>query len=194
MSGTTINIQTVIVAVVISVILSVGISYMVSPSGGSQGLQGEPGPQGERGLKGDTGPRGATGAMGPRGATGPQGSTGPRGPQGESYTYEEFLEYVSVELDTVLTFSGSTSRTTNLFYVPTNQIKISWDLDLESTDWSTFNLILYEEGSTMWEVFLTSLQYEPQSDTYAYITPGYYYFEFTVYLCDYTLTVETVTR
>ncbi|MBA7629911.1 hypothetical protein ES703_37418 [subsurface metagenome] len=199
MSDNKINTQTVIIAVVISVILSIGISFVISPSSqgskGPQGLQGEPGPQGARG---ETGPRGATGNSGPQGEKGIQGQTGSRGsqgeqgPPGESYTYEEFLEYVSEELETVLTFSGATDRSTNLFYVPTNQIKISWDLDPGQI--SLFIITLYEEGDTYSLTSWSSLEDQPQGDTYAYISPGYYYLKFSVVNCEYTVTVETVNR
>lgn len=200
MSGNKLNIQTLMIAVIISVVLSMGISYIISPSTvGPQGPTGPEGIQGPPGRTGDTGYQGETGAQGPRGERGLQGPTGARGPQGEeglpgeSYTYEEFLEYVSVELDTVITFSGSSGRTTNLFYVPTTQIKVSWDLDAFGS-YPSFTMSLYRESGFIWEEYWYGLIDEPQGDTYAYISPGYYYLEFSVSSCDYTVTVETVTR
>ena len=202
MSENKINFQTLIVAIVISVILSVGISYMISPSPeeivGPQGPIGPPGPEGDtgpQGALGEPGSQGETGDPGPQGERGSQGlrgPVGPEGPPGEAYNYDEFLEYISEELETVLTFSGSASRNTNLFYVPVNQIKISWDLNVGQ--YSSFTIYLYEEGGYIWTDNWSSLDAQPQGDTYAYINPGYYYIEFSVYNCDYTVTVETVTH
>ena len=193
MSENKLNVQTLITAVVISVILSVSVSYMIIPSGiseiGPQGSPGEAGPPGPKGEKGDTGTQGLTGLQGPQGPIGPEG---PLGPPGETHSYEEFLEYISEELETILTFSGSTTRKTNLFYVPVNQIKISWDLD--GGQLSSFTMYLYEEGDNMYTDTWMSLEAQHQGDTYAYIDPGYYYLHFWVYSCDYTVTVETVTR
>ena len=216
MSDNKINMQTVIVAVALSVILSVGISFIVLPSSqgvdGPQGPEGQQGPQGVRGDAGVQGPEGQQGPQGVRGETGqgekgdpgpqgerglqgltgPRGPTGAEGPPGEAYSYEDFLEYISVELETVITFSGSTDRITNLFHVPTNQIKISWDLNPD--EYSSFSIKLYEEGDSIWTEFWSALDDQPRGDTYAYIDPGYYYLEFSVWSCDYTVTVETVTN
>ncbi len=202
MSENKLNVKTLIAAIVISVILSVSVSYMILPSGtgeiGTQVQIGETGPMGPKGEKGDTGPQGLTGPQGSQGESGPsglkgeKGDTGPQGLPGEAYSYEDFLEYVSEELETVLTFSGSTTRKTNLFYVPVNQIKISWDLDVGQ--FSMFTIFLYEEGDYIYTDTWMSLEAQPQGDTYAYIDPGYYYLDFSVYNCQYTVTVETVTR
>ena len=198
MSDNKINMQTVIIAVVISVILSVGISYMISPSSqeavgpqGPPGTEGNTGPQGLPGEKGDPGPQGERGSQG---LTGPTGPPGPEGPPGESYSYEEVLEYVSEELEAVLTFTGSTDRNTNLFYVPVNQIKISWDLDVGQISAFSIWLYNYKEGVDYLTDIWGSLVEQPQGDTYAYVDPGYYYLEFDVIRCDYTVTVETFTR
>ena len=187
MSESRLNVQTLIAAIVISVILSVSVSYMIIPSGtgelGPQGPIGEPGPPGPKGEKGDTGPQG------PQGPAGPEG---PLGPPGESYSYEEFLEYISEELETVKTWTGSADRKTELFYVPVNQIKITWSL--KTQQYASFSISLYEEGDEFYTDFWMSLEDQPQGETYTYITPGYYYLEFSVLNCQYTVTVETVTK
>ena len=60
MSGTGIDIKTLIIAVIASVILSVGISYVfIQGKEGTRGIQGIQGIQGVQGLKGDTGPQGS---------------------------------------------------------------------------------------------------------------------------------------
>jgi len=163
MSENKFNIPTLIAAILISVVLSVAISYSI--------ISHEP-----------------VGPQGPIGETGPEG---PPGPPGVTYSYEEFLEYISEELETVKTWSGSASITTELFYVPVNQVKITWEL--ETTDFTVFGIVLYEEGddvmTSMWMI-----QADPQGVTYAYIEPGYYYLDLAAANCEYTVTVETVTR
>ena len=189
MSESKLNVQTLIAAIVISVILSVSVSYMIIPSG--TGELGSQGPIGETGPPGPQGPIGETGSPGPQGETGPQGPLGPPGPPGESYSYEEFLEHISEELDTVKTWSGSASITTELFYVPVNQIKITWEL--ETTAFTLFGIVLYEEGADVMTSMWT-IQADPQGVTYAYIEPGYYYLDLAAANCEYTVTVETVTK
>ncbi len=95
------------------------------------------------------------------------------------------------EGDLLATFSGSSDRTTDLFYVPGNQIRISWDLETEQ--YSYFAIYLYKEGEAYATDIWGSLEEDPQGDTYAYIDPGWYYFDFSVLYCDYTVTVETET-
>ena len=88
MSDNKINIQTVVVAVVLSVILSVGISYFIVPSPqgpeGPQGSQGDIGPQGIQGL---AGPQGLDGIIGPPGELGEQGPQGIQGEKGDMYDF-----------------------------------------------------------------------------------------------------------
>ena len=81
---------------------------------------------------------------------------------------------------------------TELFYVPVNQIKIIWNL--RPQEYGGFTIYLHKEGSKYSTESWSSLDEQPQGETYAYITPGYYYLEFSVYNCQYTVTVETVTR
>jgi len=193
MSESKLNVQTLIVAIVISVIVSVSVSYMIVPSGtGELGLLPDDFIQGPVGETGPPGPQGETGSPGPQGETGPQGSQGPPGPPGEAYSYEDFLEYVSEELETMKTWTGSADRKTELFHVPVNQIKITWSLMPQQ--YSGFTIWLYEEGEEYPTESWLSLDEQPQGETYAYIDPGYYYLEFTVFKCQYTVTVETVTR
>ena len=78
MSGASLNVNTLVVAIVASVILSVGISYAVN--------QGKVGPQGIQGVQGIQGIQGIQGNQGVKGETGPQGYTGPAGPAGPAYT------------------------------------------------------------------------------------------------------------
>ena len=69
MSESKINVQTLIVAVILSVVLSVGVSYTV--------IQGELGPQGEQGTQGVQGTQGIQGLQGVRGVQGEPGEMGP---------------------------------------------------------------------------------------------------------------------
>lgn len=184
------NVTTLMVAIVISVVLSVGISYSVISS--EPGAMGPQGPQGSPGETGPQGPQGPPGSPGQQGPQGPAGPPGPQGPPGEAYSYEEFLEYVSEELETVKTWTGSAGRKTELFYVPVNQIKITWSL--KTKQYASFSISLYEEGDEFFTDFWMSLEDQPQGETYSYISPGYYYLDFSVLNCEYIVTVETVIR
>jgi hypothetical protein len=76
LSGTSIDMKTLAIAIVASVILSVGISYFV--------LKGSMAPQGPQGIQGPIGPQGQKGDTGPQGLKGDTGLQGPKGDSGES--------------------------------------------------------------------------------------------------------------
>ena len=199
MSEKTLNTTTLIAAVVISVILSVGISYVIIPSTlstigqqgpqgpqGSQGIQGPPGSQGPSGPQGAQGPTGDTGATGPRGL---QGSEGPQGPPGESYAgFELDYDFINGQWNEIATWSGSADRLTELFEVPSEQMKVTWDLDTEQ--YSSFSIQIIEQGDDYFTYFWTSLDAQPQGESMAYVRPGVYYLELGVYNCEYIVTVE----
>lgn len=177
MSNNGINATTLIAAVIISVVLSVGVSYVLLPGAlsteGSQGPQGPPGPQGIQGLQG------------------PPGSEGPQGPPGEPYTgFEIEYDFVRGQWNKIATWAGSADRTTELFAVPASQIRISWDLEYVYDDDPQFSIWLYELGNDIWIGSWIALINQPQGETMAYISPGTHYLDFTVYLCNYTVTVE----
>lgn len=167
MSENKINVNTLIVAVIISVALSFGLSYTILPSNlAKEGPQGPPGPAGE------------------------QGPTGPQGPPGEPYTYEDVLEYLSVNYETSQTWKGSSERKTELFYVPSNQIRISWKITKDYAE-SWLHLSIYENGTILVDHF-SYLSEEPTGETYAYLGPGYYAFSIQCMLLEYEITVENV--
>jgi len=190
MSESKLNVKTLIAAIVISVILSVSVSYMIIPSGtgelGSQGPIGETGPPGPKGEKGEAGPQGLTGLQGPQGSTGPEG---PQGPPGEPYPgFELEYDFINGQWNEIATWTGSASRTTELFSVPSLQIRITWDLD--TGEISAFYISLYEQGDAYPTDSWLDVSAQPQGETMAYINPGAYYLDFDVINCDYTVTVE----
>ena len=85
------------------------------------------------------------------------------------------------------TFTGSADRFTELFAIPSQQIRISWDLNLGQ--YSTFWITLYEfEASYQTESWHASDQ--PNGNTMAYISQGTYYLEFTAADTNYEVTIE----
>jgi len=200
MSESNVNTTTIVIAVVISVILSVGVmSVLFKPQPGPQGPPGRPGPPGETGadgaageigLRGPQGERGSVGLTGPRGPAGPEGLPGPEGPPGEPYTgFVLDYDFINGQWNEIASFTGSVSRNTELFVIPAQQIRISWNLE-DIYDYTSFHMELYELGDVIFTDFWMALNNQPQGNTMVYLTPGTYYLDFSVYLCDYTVTVE----
>jgi len=172
MSESKLNVQTLIAAIVISVILSVYVSYMIIPSGTDE-----------------LGPRGLIGETGPPGPKGEKGDTGPQGPPGEPYPgFELEYDFINGQWNEIATWTGSASRTTELFSVPSLQIRITWDLDAGQI--SGFYIYLYEQGDAYPTDSWLDVSAQPQGETMAYINPGAYYLDFDLVNCDYTVTVE----
>ncbi|NVM55603.1 MAG: hypothetical protein HWN66_17985 [Candidatus Helarchaeota archaeon] len=192
MSNSRLNLNTFIVAVVISVILSIGISYVIFPSilaiEGLQGPSGPQGPQGPPGPQGPSGPQGLKGETGPQGPPGPQGEEGPQGPPGEPYAgFTLEYDFINGQWNKIATFTGSADRITELFAIPSQQIRISWDLNVGQ--YGTFYISLYEFGDS-YPVGSWHASDQPNGDTMAYISPGTYYLEFTVLDTSYDVTIE----
>ncbi len=158
---------------------------MIIPSGtgelGSRGPIGETGPPGPKGEKGEAGPQGLTGLQGPQ---------GPEGPQGKPYS-GLVLEYdfINGQWNEIASWTGSASHITELFVVPAQQIRITWDLSF-TDDYPQFNMELCELGDFIQTEFWYMLTEQPQGKTMAYISPGTYYLKFSVFLCTYNVTVE----
>ena len=187
MSGKTTNLTTVIASIIVSVALSVGISYtMFSGSKGLQGPQGPPGSQGEPGILGPEGPQGLKGE---RGAQGPPGEQGPQGPPGELLQgYEWEYDYIRGEWNTIKTWTGAAQRTTELFAIPSHQIRISWNLVPGQI--SLFAIQLYKQGDEYPMSTWMELEEQPLGETMAYVLPGHYYLHFTLMDCEYNVTVD----
>jgi hypothetical protein len=151
------------------------------------------GPQGEKGPKGDTGPQGIQGLTGPPGEQGPIGESGPQGeqgPQGEPYSgFVIEYDFINGQWNQIASWNGSASRITELFVVPAQQLRITWDLNF-TYGFPTFQIGLHELNSTFWTEYWMSLTTQPQGETMAYINPGTYYLNFEVYRCNYSVTVE----
>lgn len=85
------------------------------------------------------------------------------------------------------TWNGSADRTTELFYVPSNQTKITWSLDVGQ--YAYFSIRIRNEKGESVDSWL-SLEQQPEGETYAYVDPENYYLEFSVLNCSYTVTIE----
>jgi len=94
------------------------------------------------------------------------------------------------EWNTITTFTGSTSKTTELFYIPSGTWRINWTY----TDGTlaVFGFFVYPEGETMMFVESLSTMGPSQSDTtYVYEGSGNFYIKLTSANIDqWTLTVE----
>ena len=179
-----IAIGVILSSVISSIILLAFVMYVPSFQDALRG------PQGEKGLQGDIGTQGIQGLTGPLGELGPQGEQGPQGPQGEPYS-GLVLEYdfINGQWNEIASWAGSASRTTELFVVPAQQIRITWDLNF-TYEYPTFQIGLRELDDTFWTEYWMSLTDQPQGETMAHINPGTYYLVFEVYKCSYNVTVE----
>lgn len=187
--------NTILIAVVISAVLTTATSYLMISSFGKAGPQGPPGEtglqgeQGPQGLRGEQGPRGATGSKGDTGSQGIQGPTGPQGLPGDPFEgFEIDYDYTTGIWNTIKTWTGSASRSTELFSVPSQQIKITWDLTVG--EWSSFTMYIYEQGAIGYTDAWLWIEDQPQGETMAYLVPGTYYLDFNVNNCPYEVTVE----
>jgi hypothetical protein len=180
-------------AIITSLIMSTLILTIPSFQEALKGPQGEIGPKGEPGTPGETGPQGIQGSPGlpgEQGIQGPQGEQGPPGPQGDPYTgFEIDYDLINGQWNEIATWNGSASQITELFFVPSQQIRIKWNLQF-TYEFPTFQIGLKELGSEFWTEYWMALTNQPQGETMAYITPGTYYLDFEVYRCNYTVTIE----
>jgi hypothetical protein len=87
-------------------------------------------------------------------------------------------------------WAGSTSKTTETFYVPSSQIRINWSLDVNPL--SNFTVSMYEKDNEQLVLRWSDLQDEPEGMTYGDIRPGSYYLGFSVDECEYIVTVEVL--
>jgi len=86
------------------------------------------------------------------------------------------------------TFSGSTDKSTELFSVPSSELRISWDLQLGM--YPHFTIWLYDERGRMIDGW-TSLEDSPEGETYVHaLSIDKYYLEFSVMDIQYTVTIE----
>ena len=97
-------------------------------------------------------------------------------------------DFINGQWNTIKTWVGSADRFTELFSVPSQQIRISWDLNTQQ--YSHFTIWLYKQGDTYYTEGWLSVDEQPQGETMAYVEPGIYYLEFSVSDCVYSVTVE----
>ena len=105
-------------------------------------------------------------------------------------TLQQTFNYTPGTWNTINTWMGAADKTTGLFYVPSDQIRITWDLAV--SQYSSFSILLYEEGSEYYTDAWMFLDSQPEGETHAYIEPGQYYLKFSVANCDYSVTLETI--
>jgi len=120
---------------------------------------------------------------------GPKGEKGDTGPPGEPYPgFQTDYDFQSGTWNTIKTWTGSASKYTELFSVPSRQMKISWDLNPSQK--GIFYLYLHEQGGEFFEAYWQQIQTEPKGDTMAYVDPGAYYLYIETFQCEYSITVE----
>lgn len=90
------------------------------------------------------------------------------------------------------TWVGSSDKTTDTFYVPTKQVRISWDVST-TKDHGMILISITNPQRTYYE-YWTDLQNDPHGETYAYLSPGNYYLEIQPIHVKYTITIESVTK
>lgn len=102
---------------------------------------------------------------------------------------QKTFEYSPGTWTRIKKWTGSADKTTELFYVPSDQMRIIWDLDVGK--YAYFSIKLYDEDGDYLEGWLL-LNEQPSGETYAYVEPGFYYLEFSVSDCYYNVKVEVV--
>lgn len=102
---------------------------------------------------------------------------------------QKTYEYSPGTWNIIKSWPGSADKTTELFYVLSDQMRIIWDLKVGENAY--FDIKLYDENGDYIEGWL-SLHEQPSGHTYAYIDPGFYHLEFFVLDCYYTVKVEVV--
>ena len=150
MSGTGIDVKTLIMAVIASVILSVGISsvFIQGKEGpqGIQGIQGIPGVQGIQGIPGAQGIQGIQGVQGPKGDTGPQGSAEPE----ESIALARRPDYDSGWIDAPVKGDLAASKISHNFGT-INYIVYIWGASWDGNRWHYHQLNLGTWDGLLWK-------------------------------------------
>lgn len=93
------------------------------------------------------------------------------------------------EWNTIVTFTGSASKTTELFYIPSGTWRINWTYTGGSL--AVFGFFVYPEGETVMFVESLSTMGSSQSETtYIYEGLGNFYVKLVVSVDQWTLAVE----
>ena len=96
--------------------------------------------------------------------------------------------YAKGEWNLIAVFTGSTDKTTELFQVPSSEIRISWEL--QPGEYATFSIWM-ERHMEAWFDAWTGLEAQSEGETYAHGLPvGQYFLDLTAYSVQYTVTVE----
>mgnify|MGYP000672153955 CR=1 FL=1 len=93
--------------------------------------------------------------------------------------------------NTIITFTGSTDKTTELFHIPSGTWRINWTYT--GGELAGFSFLVYPEGETVMYIETLMTMGPSQSDTtYIYKGPGNYYIKVSAAnIEEWTLTIET---
>ena len=94
------------------------------------------------------------------------------------------------EWNTIISFTGSTGKTTELFYIPGENWRINWSYT--NGELALFGFFVYPEGETaMFVETLTSMGPSQSDTTYIYRGPGSFYITLSAAnVEEWTLTIE----
>jgi len=124
------------------------MTYLSSLLGNTySGAQGITGIQGTQGPSGPQGTQGRSGSQGTQGPSGPQGTQGPSGPQGVMANWLVKTEnYTAKSMESIVADTTAGSFTISL---PANPTVASYVRIVDGNDWSTNNLTVSRNGSTI---------------------------------------------
>jgi len=100
----------------------------------------------------------------------------------------EALNYTKGKWNVLKVFTGSTYKSTELFLVPSSELRIKWEIKVGK--YSMFSIWLYAVGGKYIKAW-TGLESESKGEVYVHgLTPGNYYLEISAYDVQYKVTVE----
>lgn len=91
----------------------------------------------------------------------------------------------------IKTWTGSSDKTTDLFYVPTKQVRISWAI-AKTSSYTQLMIVITNPQKTYFEYW--AIENDLLGETYAYLRPGNYYLEISAINVKYVVMIESVTR
>ena len=93
------------------------------------------------------------------------------------------------EWNTIITFTGSAFKTTELFHIPSGTWRINWTY--KGGELAGFSFFVYPEGETMYIETLMTMGSSKSDTTYIYKGPGNYYIKvLATNIKEWTITIE----
>mgnify|MGYP000197391508 CR=1 FL=1 len=93
------------------------------------------------------------------------------------------------EWNTIITFTGSAFKTTELFHIPSGTWRINWTY--KGGELAVFSFFVYPEGETMYIETLMTMGSSKSDTTYIYKGPGNYYIKvLATNIKEWTITIE----